>query len=91
LTEEFGQAQWGFRGRKLAACGRRDELSCGQLDDKLDYPNRAQGTLASASTKELTVPTISLTGGEPVGRLNDHPRAGAKVLLGLQLWRLTST
>jgi hypothetical protein len=54
-------------------------------DDKLDYTNRAQGTLASASTKELTVATISLTGGELVGRLDDHPRAGAKVLLGLQL------
>jgi hypothetical protein len=78
LTEEFGQAQWGFRGRKLAACGRRDELSCGQLDDKLDYPNRAQGTLASASTKELTVATISLTGGEPVARLERSPSGQAR-------------
>jgi hypothetical protein len=55
-----------------AACRLRDELSRDQLDDKLDYTNRAQGTLASASTRELTVATISLTGGEPVGRLNDH-------------------
>ena len=74
-----------------AACRRRDELSRDQLDDKLDYTNRAQGTLASASTKELTVATISLTGCEPVGRLNDHFRAGAKALLVLQLGRLAST
>jgi hypothetical protein len=72
------------------ACRRRDELSRDQLDDKLDYTNRGQGTLASASTKELTVATISLTGGESMGRLNDHFRAGAKALLGLQLRRLTS-
>jgi hypothetical protein len=82
----------GLQGTQTkAACRRRDELSRDQLGDKLDYPNRAQGMLASASTKELTVATMNLTGGEPVGRLNDHPRAGAKVLLGLQLWRLTST
>jgi len=29
-----------------AACRQRDELSRNQLDDKLDYTNRAQGTLA---------------------------------------------
>jgi hypothetical protein len=66
-----------------AACRQRDELSRNQLDDKLDYTNRAQGTLASASTKELTVATISLTSGEGAGRLNDHFRAGAKAPLGL--------
>ena len=61
-----------------------------QLEDKL-ITRIAQDTLASAVRKVLTVATINLTGGEPVGRPNDHPPAGAKVLLGLQMWRLTST
>jgi hypothetical protein len=91
LIEEVGRAQPGRRGCKLSRLPTADELSRDQLDDKLDYTNRAQGTLASASTKELTVATISLTGGEPVGRLNDHFRTGAKALLGLQLRRSTST
>jgi hypothetical protein len=54
LTEEFGQAHWGRRGTQAkAACRRRNELGRDQLDDKLDYTNRAQGALASASIKEL--------------------------------------
>jgi hypothetical protein len=49
------------RTQTKGAYRRRNELSRDQLDDKLDYTNRAQGTLASASTTELTVATISLT------------------------------
>jgi len=71
-----------------ASSGRRDELIRDQNDDKPDSTKRM--ARSRRVTKELALATISLVGGETVGRLIDQARARAKVLLGLQLWRLTA-